>query len=100
MNIGHKTHDISRQKFYERLLARIRPTEDTGLALEIRKRQMQSLVADKCGEFGALIAVQWPQGEREVCMNIPIYMSEDDRIDAVVQLSVCLYDDIEHPRTN
>jgi len=97
MRLMRETYDGTQQEYVNKIISRIRPTADTGEQLERRIQGIQSLISDKCGEFGGVLATGWPQGERETAVFMPIFMADRGKIDAVLEISVCLYDDLQYP---
>ena len=72
MKIEHKTYSGSTKDFTDTFFARIKPTVDAGVVLENRVKEMQTILADKCGDFGVMLAMHWPRGEHEANIGIPI----------------------------
>lgn len=79
------------------LIARLRPTKDTGTVLEQRVDELKHFVISKFGEFGVPLVVDWPKGESGICSIIPISMHDITKIDAVIDIRVALYDDLQYP---
>ena len=97
MRVSREIKDGTPHDFLRELVARLRPTADTGEVLEKRISEVRGMINNKLGEFGAPLAAQWPAGEREVYTIIPISMHDNTKIDAVMDIKICLYDDLQYP---
>lgn len=95
MKIEYKINNETRQDFLNNILKRINPTSDTGVILEKRIKEIKTIVTNKCGHFGSILSEHWPEGRAETDLVMPICITNKEKIDAVIHISVCLYDDME-----
>jgi len=95
MKIKYKKNNDNRQVFLNNLLKRISPTSDTGVLLEKRIKDIKTIVKNKCGSFGLILSEHWPVDRAETDLVMPISITNRDKIDAVIHISVCIYDDME-----
>ncbi|PIZ00160.1 hypothetical protein COY62_04135 [bacterium (Candidatus Howlettbacteria) CG_4_10_14_0_8_um_filter_40_9] len=65
--------------------------------LEKRVNEVKEMITNKFGELGTPITAGWPANEREIYTIIPISMHDNTKIDAVMDIKICLYDDLQYP---
>ena len=97
MGISREIRGGTPKDFLRELVARLRPTTDTGEILEKRVSEVKKMIISKFGEFGTPITAGWPESEREIYTIIPISMHDNTKIDAVMDIKICLYDDLQYP---
>ena len=97
MEFTRKMTDATPQDCLRELVARLRPTADTGEILEKRVCEVKEMITNKFGELGTPITAGWPANEREIYTIIPISMHDNTKIDAVMDIKICLCDDLQYP---
>ena len=97
MGVSREIREGTPQDFLRELVARLRPTADTGEMLEKRVCEVKEMITNKFGEFGTPITAGWPANEREIYTIIPISMHDNTKIDAVMDIKICLCDDLQYP---
>jgi len=97
MGISREIRGGTSNDFLRELVARLRPTADTGEILEKRVCEVKEMITNKFGELGTPITAGWPANEREIYTIIPISMHDNTKIDAVMDIKICLYDDLQYP---
>ena len=97
MEFRRQITDATPQDLLRELVARLRPTADTGEILEKRVSEVKKMINSRLGEFGTPITAGWPANEREIYTIIPISMHDQTKIDAVMDIKICLYDDLQYP---
>ncbi len=97
MGISREIREGTPEDFLRELIARLKPTADSGEILEKRISEIKEVIINKLGEFGAPLAAEWPKGESGVNSVIPISMHDITKIDAVINIRVALYDDLQYP---
>lgn len=78
-----------------KLMSQAIPTTSTGLVLEKKQNDMKKFIQDTCGDFGLKLNREWPKDKNEMDLVIPVLTLDNSEIEAIVHLSVCLYDKIE-----
>lgn len=97
MKIKHQMREGTIENCVSELIARLRPTKDTGAVLEQRVNELKHFVISKFGEFGEPLVAEWPKEKSAVCSIIPISLHDITKIDAVIDIRVGLYDDLQYP---